>query len=234
MRLPRVILTALLLAGICGAWPLGGTATAGPRAEIAKTTHDFGEVFEDRSLAHTFEIKNTGDAPLVIKHIDSDCACTAAEADRRIAPGGVGRITLTIAPYSVLRQFDKKTTLSLNDPARPQIVLSMKGYGRPAVEIQPSHIIRFEGRAGQDLRRQVRIISHLPEPMEIKSYRTNVPDAIDVRLIPESPGRIFVVEVTNKRQGSGVYSGMIELFTNLQKRPRLLLRVFGEISSPAS
>ena len=34
-------------------------------------------------------------------------------------PGGQGRITLTIAPYSVLRQFTKKTKVSFNDPDQP-------------------------------------------------------------------------------------------------------------------
>ena len=71
-------------------------------------------------LTHTFTIKNIGDALLEIKDIDSDCACTAADSDRRIPPGGQGRITLTIAPYSVLRQFTKKTKVFFNDPDHPR------------------------------------------------------------------------------------------------------------------
>jgi hypothetical protein len=218
---------------LCGG-PPQALAGSGPRAEVSETVKDFGQVFEDRSLTHTFEVRNTGDALLHIKHIDSDCACTAAEADRRIPPGGVGRITLTIAPYSVLRQFAKKTTLFLNDPVNPQIVLSMEGYGKPFIEIQPSHIIRFRGKPGEELRSRVRLISHLPEPWEIKQTRTNIPDAIDVKVIPEVPGRIYVVEVSNKRRDSGNYTGMIELFTTSEKRPKMILRVFGEFYVPAA
>ena len=81
----------------------GAIATLGPKAQVPETTFDFGEIFEDRELTHTFVIKNIGDALLEIKDIDSDCACTAADSDRRIPPGGQGRIKLTIAPYSVLR-----------------------------------------------------------------------------------------------------------------------------------
>jgi hypothetical protein len=40
----------------------------------------------DLKLTHTFNIKNIGDALLEIKDIDSDCACTAADSDRRIPP----------------------------------------------------------------------------------------------------------------------------------------------------
>ena len=214
--------------------PLAAAATIGPKAQVPETTFDFGEIFEDVKLTHTFDIKNIGDALLEIKDIDSDCACTAADSDRRIPPGGVGRVTLTIAPYSVLRQFTKKTTVFFNDPDHPQVVLSMKGYGKPFIEIQPSHIIRFRGKPGEELRDQVRFISHLPGSFEIKEFKTNIPQFIDVTVKAEEPGRIYVVEVRNKRQEAGNYAGLIELFTTSEKRPRMIMRVFGEITIPSS
>jgi hypothetical protein len=214
--------------------PLAAAATIGPKAQVPETTFDFGEVFEDLKLTHTFDIKNIGDALLEIKDIDSDCACTAADSDRRIPPGGQGRITLTIAPYSVLRQFTKKTKVFFNDPDHPQVVLTLQGYGKPFIEIQPSHIIRFRGKPGEELRDQVRFISHLPGHWEIKEARTNIPDAIEVKVKAEEPGRIYVVEVRNKRQEAGNYAGVIELFTTSEKRPRLIMRVFGELSIPSA
>ena len=90
----RALILMLLLLGV----PLAAMATLGPKAQVPETTFDFGEIFEDRELTHTFTIKNIGDALLEIKDIDSDCACTAADSDRRIPPGGQGRIKLTIAP----------------------------------------------------------------------------------------------------------------------------------------
>jgi hypothetical protein len=42
-----------------------------PPGGIPETSHDFGKVFEDKELTHTFIIKNTGDTPLHIKDIDS-------------------------------------------------------------------------------------------------------------------------------------------------------------------
>jgi hypothetical protein len=214
--------------------PLAATATPGPKAQVPETTYDFGEVFEDRQLSHTFTIKNIGDALLEIKDIDSDCACTAADSDRRIPPGGQGRITLTIAPYSVLRQFAKKTKVFFNDPDQPQVVLTMKGYGKPFIEIQPSHIIRFRGKPGEELTGQVRFTSHLPDPWEIKEVKTTIPQFIDVTVKAEEPGRVYVVEVRNKRQEAGNYAGVIELLTTSKQRPRLIMRVFGELSLPSA
>ena len=79
----RILILMLLLLGA----PLAAAATPGPKAEVPETAFDFGEIFEDRELTHTFTIKNIGDALLEIKDIDSDCACTAADSDRRIPPG---------------------------------------------------------------------------------------------------------------------------------------------------
>jgi hypothetical protein len=160
--------------------------------------------------------------------------CHDCGPDRRIPPGGQGRITLTIAPYSVLRQFTKKTKVFFNDPDHPQVVLTLQGYGKPFIEIQPSHIIRFRGKPGEELRDQVRFISHLPVPWEIKEFKTNIPQFIDVNVKAEEPGRIYVVEVRNKRQEAGNYAGVIELFTTSEKRPRLIMRVFGELALPSS
>ena len=224
------LILMLLLLGA----PLAVMATPGPKAQVPETTFDFGEIFEDRELTHTFVIKNIGDALLEIKDIDSDCACTAADSDRRIPPGGQGRIKLTIAPYSVLRKFAKKTKVLFNDPDQREVVLTMKGEAKPFIEIQPSHIIRFRGKPGEDLKGQVRFTSHLPDPWEITAFKTNIPQFIDVTVKAAEPGRIYVVEVRNKRQEAGNYAGVIELFTTSEKRPRLIMRVFGELALPSA
>lgn len=204
------------------------SAEAGPRAEIPESTHDFGKVFEDKELVHTFIIKNTGDAPLHIKDIDPDCACTAADYDRTIPPGGQGKVTLTIAPFSVLKQFAKHTRVFFNDPDRHQVTLTMSGWGEPAIEIQPHHIVRFQGEAGEELKAQVRFISHLNIPWEISQVTNSIPQFIEVNLVQEERGRVYVLEIKNKSREAGHYAGKIEMKTNAVRRPILIVRVFGD------
>jgi hypothetical protein len=195
-------------------------AAAGPRVEIPESTHDFGEVFEDEELVHTFIIHNTGDAPLRITDIDADCACTAADYDRSIPPGGQGKITLKIEPFSVLKQFAKHTKVFFNDPPRSPVTLTMQGWGKPTIEIQPHHIIRFRGEPGEAHTAQVRLISHLNIPWEITAVTNSIPQFIEVTLKPEEPGKIYVLEVKNKSRQAGRYAGRIELKTNAIRRPR--------------
>jgi len=212
------------------AWAAG----TGPVATIRETTFDFGKIFEDRALTHTFMVKNTGSAPLKVEDVDPDCACTVASYDKTIPPGQEGAITLTIKPFSVLQQFKKETKIRLNDPERPMVQLVMTGLALPFIEILPSHIVRLRGAPGEEVKGQVTFISHLPTPWEIMEYRTSIPDKIEVTLKPEVPGKEYVLEVRNKSREAGAYAGLVELFTNSKERPRLIVRVFGELYLPSA
>jgi hypothetical protein len=229
------ICTLLLLVAAAVVW--GGQRTPAdntPRAVTGATSYNFGQVFEDRALSHTFLIHNTGTATLKIEEVDPDCACTVASFDKTIPTGGQGEITLTIKPFSVLNQFKKVTKIRLNDPERPLIHLTMAGMAQPCIEIQPSHIMRLRGNPGAGIRGQVRFISHLPTAWKITDYRTTIPTQIEVTLKPETPDKIYVLEVSNKSQQVGTYAGLIELFTTSKQRPRLIVRVFGDIYLPSA
>ncbi len=209
-------------------------AGAAPHAAVRETSFDFGKIYEDRALTHTFVIQNTGTAPLNIEDVDPDCACTVPSYDKTIPPGGQGNITLTLKPFSVIHQFKKETKVRLNDPDQPMLHLALTGVAQPFIEIQPSHIVRLRGAPGDDIRGQVRFISHLPTPFQITQFRTTIPDKIEVSLKPEVPDKVYVLEVRNKGQQSGAYAGLIELFTTSKERPRLIVRVFGEIYLPSA
>ena len=133
---------------------LGGQASASqPKMVLAEDHFDFGEVFEDRLLNHSFVIKNTGNAPLEISKVDPDCACTVADYERTIPAGGQGEISLKIKPYSVLHEFRKATRVWTNDPKQSRIQPGNDGQ-RQAVHRDYAHPHRApaglagEGRAG--------------------------------------------------------------------------------------
>jgi Protein of unknown function (DUF1573) len=209
-------------------------AAAEPRMVLPETQYDFGTVFEDRPLIHIFKVMNRGEAPLKITKVDPACACTVAEFDRTIPPGGQGEITLQIKPFSVLRQFHKETKVWVNDPEMPEFNLLLTGVSMPFIEITPSHIVRLRGAPGDKLEGQVLFTSHLPGPFQITNYRTNIPDKIDISLEPVVPDRVYLLKVKNKSQGEKPYAGLIELFTTSKQRPRLIVRVFGEFYLPSA
>lgn len=236
-KLKTVVFVLIFIgaAGIVGIYFLSkSTPTGPPNMSVSETSHDFGKISEEQSVSHTFVIHNTGTGPLEIQKVEPDCECTVPTYDKSIPPGGRGNITLGLKPFTLIENFKKYTRVFTNDPNQPEVILIMQGVSEPLVTIQPSHIIRLEGNPGQDVRAQVRIVSRLTTPLKVDYFQTSIPDKIDLSLKPEEAGKIYLMEIRNKFKEKGSYSGRIEIFSNFQKRPRLILRVFGNFQGPTA
>jgi hypothetical protein len=204
------------------------SAQAEPRAEVSETSHDFGQVREDMTLVHDFVVKNTGDQDLQILLVDPDCACTVAKYDKVIPPGGTGKVTLQIQPFSVLHGFKKKTYVRFNSSDPSSVNLVLTGDAQKSISIEPSHIIRFRGTPKDDLTGQIKLTSSLPFPMEITKVENFQPDKFEATLKTEKPGKVYVLEVRNKYLEDGHYAGMIQLFTNVVHKPKIVIRVIAD------
>ena len=83
--------------GGCFCLPCG--FCAGPR-HLKVKEHDFGYIKEAKgAVSHTFELKNTGDKPLVILQVVTSCGCTRPEFPTKpIKPGKTAKIKVTFNP----------------------------------------------------------------------------------------------------------------------------------------
>lgn len=90
--------------------------TPSPDFEIKERMHDFGKVTKKKS--HTFYITNTGNAPLVIKHVATGCGCTTTDYTKTpILPGKKGKITVSFNPETQRAgTFRKSVTIYTNSP----------------------------------------------------------------------------------------------------------------------
>ena len=79
-----------------------GIASAQNKAVISadETSFDFGTIKEaNGNVSHTFKIKNSGEAPLVLTRVIASCGCTTPEWTKEpIAPGKTGDIKITYNP----------------------------------------------------------------------------------------------------------------------------------------
>lgn len=95
-----------------------GMASAQKKAVISadETTYDFGTIKESEGkVSHTFKIKNTGDAPLVLTRVIASCGCTTPEWTKEpIAPGKTGDITITFDPKDRVVPFTKTISVYSN------------------------------------------------------------------------------------------------------------------------
>ncbi len=90
----KKIMTALATALVCFA------ALANGHATFKEKEHDFGYIKEAKgAVSHTFELKNTGDKPLVIMQVVTSCGCTRPDFPTKpIKPGKTAKIKVTFNP----------------------------------------------------------------------------------------------------------------------------------------
>lgn len=93
-------------------------ASAQKKAVISapESAYNFGDIKEtDGKVSHTFQIKNEGEAPLVITRVIASCGCTTPEWTREpIAPGKTGELTVTFDPTGRPGPFTKTVAIYSN------------------------------------------------------------------------------------------------------------------------
>ncbi len=85
------------------------------RNEKDGSTFDFGVIIQGENVVHSFEIKNTGTADLVISAANASCGCTVPKFSKEpIAPGKTGKVEVAFATSGRSGKQMKTVTLLTN------------------------------------------------------------------------------------------------------------------------
>lgn len=90
-----------------------------PKASVSEKSVDFGQFSkEDKQLRQTFEIKNTGRSPLIVRKLTSTFkAVTVTTPTGKIKPGKSVVVTVTVDPSLISgNMLNSRLTLVTNDP----------------------------------------------------------------------------------------------------------------------
>lgn len=122
-----MILALTAIISITTAW-----AQQGAQILSDELTYNFGTIAEaDGFASHTFTIKNTGDAPLVITRVTASCGCTRPEWTKSpIAPGKTGEVKITYNPKGRPGPFYKTVSIFSNGK-KGSYSLAIKGNVTP-------------------------------------------------------------------------------------------------------
>ena len=184
----------ILAMAICRPAPGEQREPIGPRAEVAYTEKNLGNVPMGGMFAYTFEIRNTGDERLYVRIDKKSCSCTTSvvSADS-VAPGGtlafeVGRES---NPKEQAGKQTTSVTLATNDPQHALIAFTVKGKYCGPVEVSPASIQFGDVPAGGEAERTFDILLHeqfgkMPIITEVTSSSSSL-----------------VVELVNRTVGDG-------------------------------
>lgn len=98
------------------------------KAKWIETSYDYGKIKQGAKITHNFSLTNEGKRDLYIRKTKTNCGClkTSATTDT-IAPGATGYITIEFDSYNKEGKDSRKMNVYLNDPAKPEVVLEVKG-----------------------------------------------------------------------------------------------------------
>ncbi len=172
-----LLMFLVLVMGCSGSSAPTGASTkaeVGPILEITEKRFDAGEVDYGESRAHTFQITNKGDKPLILHLVRKSCRCGEVKVPSDpIAPGTSGAIVFlwkpilgTTGPYTL------SADLETNDPTHPDLRVEIGGRITPTIRFFPedqSFLDLGEVRPGMERSRTVLIYSHKIPSFEVEA-----------------------------------------------------------------
>ena len=95
------------------------------------------------------------------------------EFDKVIRPGGVGKVTASIHTINLKGDVTKSVTVTTNDPANKSFVLQIKAKVLVPIDVQPSEMVAFDGKAGTLQPSSVTVVATGGELFDIIAAETN-------------------------------------------------------------
>ncbi len=114
-------------------------AAGAPKAAVVEPMKDVGNVAKGEKIVHDFAIKNDGNADLTITNVQPACGCTVAEFDKVIKPGQTGKVHAVVDTSTFSGAIAKGISVFTNDPAAPQIELTLRAKIEPYISVKPGY-----------------------------------------------------------------------------------------------
>lgn len=93
-----------------------------------RTTYDFGNVDEGKTVNYEYTFSNLGKSNLIIRKVNTSCGCTSvAPSGTVIKSGDSGSIKIAFATSGYANRQSKTITVLTNDPKNPSIILRLTG-----------------------------------------------------------------------------------------------------------
>jgi len=200
--------------------------TSGPRIFFEENTFDAKEIKNGDYIVHTFKVFNKGDSTLEITEVKAACGCTAVKFDKKISPGGEGKITLKVSIKGKNGSIEKTARVYSNDSKNSEEILTVKAVVEELIHVAPSSI-RFSGNEGTVLTQSVNITAHEAKFLNIKAGNFTLQDKMTYRIEEIEKGRAFKIVFTNLPLPAGRFHGSLKLMTNYNDKPEITLHISG-------
>lgn len=207
-----------------------------PKIEVEETTHKIEEaVVQGTVLQHEFILRNSGDAPLEIKHIGVDKTMRIISNITSIEPGKEATLVVEVDTIYFSDHTGWTITVQSNDPTNPSLRLDLVVAIEASLRLSSPDIrwvyVQYEGDATiktvlASLDGQKFSVTDIKSPLDFISIQQRA--ALDSERIGDLEGPQYVLELTLREDAPvGAIAGRAEIFTDHPKQKRLQLPLSG-------
>jgi hypothetical protein len=203
-----------------------------PRLQFEETIYDFGVAGQESEVTHNFVFKNVGNSPLKIEGLRTSCGCTAALlSEDTIAPGKTGIIHATFKTQKYEGKQKKFIYVESNDLEKPEIELVMQGSIKSDIAIDPQGLHFGNVSKGKTISKKVKVFDLGKGELQIERIRFNENFfGVKADKFKDQNNRGFELDITLRQDApTGSFNEVITLHTNLERRPRIDIPVWGNI-----
>jgi len=143
-------------------------------------------------------------------------------------------VTLKINTNGVGGKFSKSAVVHSNDPQQPKTEISLSCTVKQYISITPAYRINLVGYEGEKVSTELTITSLEEQPLKITDITTTVKDKIKYTLKTLVAGKEYRLIIKNRSTQEGLFQGELVLKTTSQKRPQVIIPVFGTLKGKVS
>lgn len=207
-----------------------------PVVEFTATQHDFGRLSAGTVLKHDFIFTNKGSANLSVTNVLSSCGCiTSTNWSRDIPPGQQGRIPFSFNSSNLSGDFYRTLTISTTDPARPTIMLIIKGIVEAKIQVTPATaILQPKPPSIQHATATVVITNLMAEQLNLQAP-VCFPEQLRARIETITPGKEFKIHIeTVPPLPNNTIRGLVTIGTTSKEVPVINIPVSAQLSVKAA
>jgi len=126
-------------------------------------------------------------------------------------------------------KLNQSATIFSNDPQKPTTKISISGFIKQFISVEPSTIVLLQGYYGDKIVKKVTITSPEDQLLKITDITTDIDDKIQHKLNTIEKEKEYSLEIKTPSGIRESFQGKVVLKTNIQKKPEIELFVTGRV-----
>ena len=206
-------------------------ACAAPELAVEQGTFNFGNIAQGKKVQHNFSIKNSGDAPLLIKQLNAACGCTAAKpSSSTILPGRSAEIQVTFDSGNFSGKVQKSVTMTTNAGKAPSYTFHMEGVVEELLQVTPRQLSLGPLASGVAKQVTITVTNKGNSSVKLLSVNTNSTSLqikSNIKDADLKPGETGAIELAiTARPEAKVLSGYVHITTNNPQKKEITVPVY--------